>query len=71
MLRTIGVVLLVLGLAGLAVGTVQYTQTKDVVDLGPIQVQANEEQTFTIPPLAAGAAAVAGLILALAGGRKK
>lgn len=35
------------GLAGLAVGTFQYTQRRDVVKVGPIQVQAKEKETVT------------------------
>jgi uncharacterized membrane protein YidH (DUF202 family) len=70
MLRTIGIVLLVVGLAGLAVGTVQYTRTKQVLEVGPIDVEAKEKERFRIPPLAAGAVAVAGLALVLARRRK-
>ncbi len=70
MLRLIGVLLLVAGIAGLAVGTFQYTQKKNVFDAGPIHVQKTEKETFTVPPLAAGAAAAVGLVLVLAGRKK-
>ena len=70
MLRLIGVLLLVAGIAGLAVGTFQYTQKKNVLDAGPIHVQKTDKETFTVPPLAAGAAAAVGLVLVLAGRRK-
>jgi len=71
MLRLIGVVLLLLGIAGLAVGTFQYTKKKDVLDAGPIHVQTKERETVAVPPLAAGGVAALGLVLVLAGGRKK
>jgi hypothetical protein len=71
MLRVIGLVLLVVGLAGLAVGTFQYTRKKDVLSVGPVHVQASEKETLTVPPLAAAGVAALGLVLALAGGRKK
>ena len=70
MLRIVGILLLVAGLAGLAVGTFQYTQKKDVLNVGPIHVQAKEKETVTVPPLAAGAVAALGLVLVLAGRKK-
>ena len=70
MLRLIGVLLLVAGIAGLAVGTFQYTQKKNVLDAGPIHVQKTEKETFTVPPLAAGGGTAVGLVLVLAGRKK-
>ncbi len=70
MLRAIGIVLLVIGIAGLVVGTFQYTQKKDVLDVGPLHVQTTDKKSFTIPPLAAGAVAAVGLVLVLAGRKK-
>ena len=66
MLRLIGIGLLVARIAGLAVGTFQYTQKKDVLDVGPLHVQ----KTFTVPPLAASAVAAVGLVLVLAARKK-
>ncbi len=71
MLRLIGLVLLVAGLAGLAIGTFEYSRMKDVVKVGPIEVQAKDKEKVTIPPLAAGGVAAAGLVLVLAGRRKQ
>jgi hypothetical protein len=64
-------ILLVAGIAGLAVGTFQYTRKRDVVNVGPIHVQTREKETFVVPPLAAGGVAALGLVLVLAGGRKQ
>jgi uncharacterized membrane protein YidH (DUF202 family) len=66
----IGIVLLVIGIAGLAVGTVQYTRTKHVLKVGSIDVQAKDKERFTIPPLAAGGVAAVGLVLIVAGRKK-
>ncbi len=71
MLRIAGVVLLVLGLAGLAVGTFQYTRKKNVLDVGPLHVETKQKESVTVPPLAAGGVAALGLVLTLAGGRRK
>lgn len=71
MLRLVGLVLLVVGVVGLAVGTFQYTRKKEVLNVGPVHVQASERESFTVPPLAAGGVAALGLVLVLAGGRRK
>lgn len=70
MLRLVGVVLLVAGLAGLAVGSFQYTRKRDVLDVGPIHVQTKDRESVTVPPLAAAGVAALGLVLVLAGRKK-
>lgn len=65
-MRILGIVLLVAGLLGLAVGTFQYTQKKDVLSVGPVHVERRDKETVTIAPLAAGAVAAVGLVLVLA-----
>ncbi len=71
MLRVVGVLLLVLGLAGLAVGAVHFKRDKAVIDVGPVQLHAKTRETVTIPPLLAGGVAVLGAVLAVTGGRRK
>jgi hypothetical protein len=71
MLRVVGVVLVVLGLAGLAVGAFHVKRNKTVLDVGPVQLHARTSETITIPPLLAGGVAVVGAVLAVAGGRRK
>ena len=66
MSRTIGWVLLVLGLIGLAWGGIGYTKKHDV-DLGPVDLTVNEHKTVPIPPIAGAAAVLAGLALVVAG----
>ena len=71
MLRIVGIVLLVAGLAGLAVGTFQYTRNKKVLDAGPIHIERKATETATIPPLAAGGVAALGLVLTLVASRRR
>ena len=71
MLRTVGLVLLALGLVGLAVGTFQYTRQKKVLDAGPIHIERKATETVTVPPLAAGGVAALGLVLTVVGLRRK
>jgi len=69
-MRIVGVILIVLGIIGFAVGGITYTSQRTVVDIGPIEVQAEERERFPIAPLAAGAALVAGLVLVVVGSRR-
>lgn len=71
MVRVIGLLLLVLGLAGLAVGAFHFRRERTVLDVGPVQLHARTRETVTIPPLLAGGVAVVGAVLAVAGGRRK
>jgi hypothetical protein len=70
MKNTIGAILLVLGLIGLAWGGFTYTTREKVVDIGPIH--ATREQTHSLPvPPVAGALALVGGIALLVVGRKE
>ena len=69
-MRLLGVILLVAGLAGLAWPVISYTKTEKVVDLGPIEVTAEREKHVPVPPIVGGLAAVAGLVIIVAGSRK-
>jgi len=58
----IGVLLVVLGIAGLVVQNVQFTDTKKVLDLGPLQVRSEERHNVPIPTIAGVVAVLAGLL---------
>lgn len=65
----VGVVLIVLGIAGLLISRVSWTETKPVARLGPLQLNSQEDHTVWIPTAAGIAAVVAGLGLVFAGRR--
>lgn len=67
----IGIVLIVLGVAALALGGFSYTDREKVLDIGPIEATTEERKTIPIPAVAGGAAVVAGVVLVLAGARSK
>ena len=61
----IGILLIVAGVVGLALRYFTYTETKTVVDVGPIEIESKEEKTVWIPQAASIIAIVAGLGLLL------
>jgi uncharacterized membrane protein len=69
-LAWVGVLLVVLGVAGLAVRGFTYTTEEKVVDLGPIHATADKEHNVYIYPAAGIAAIVIGGALIVFGRRK-
>lgn len=64
-LKIVGIVLVVLGIAGLAYGGLSWTRRDTVIDAGPIQITADKKERLPLPPLAGGLLLVAGVILIL------
>jgi uncharacterized membrane protein YidH (DUF202 family) len=69
-MKIIGIVLVVLGILGLAYGGVTWTTKEKVVDLGPLQVTHDKTQSLPLPPIAGGVCLIAGAVLLVAGGRQ-
>ena len=65
----LGLVLIVLGIGGLLISHVSWTETKPVVRLGPLEVNSQEDHTVWIPTAAGLAAVLAGLGFVFAGKR--
>ena len=65
--RPIGIILIVLGLVGLAWGGFTYTTKEKVVDLGPIHASRDKTHTVPLPPLVGAIALVAGVALVATG----
>jgi hypothetical protein len=65
----LGVVLIVLGIGGLFLSRISWTETKPVVKLGPLQVNSQEDHTVWIPTAAGVVTVLAGLGLVFAGKR--
>jgi len=70
-LTIVGLVLVVLGLAGFLVPRIAYTEEETIIDVGPIQVQAQQRNTIRIPDVASGAAVVAGTVLVIVGAARR
>ena len=69
--RIAGIILIAIGLIGLIWGGISWTDTKTVVDMGPIQATAQERETIPITPIVGGIALVAGIVLLVVPGRRK
>jgi len=63
----IGLMLVVLGAVGLAIPVFTTQETKEVARIGDLTLQNTEDTSHTIPPLLAGGALIAGLVLIGAG----
>jgi len=48
----LGVLLIALGVAGLVIANVTFTEKKVIVDAGPLKVTADQERSFPIPTIA-------------------
>jgi hypothetical protein len=62
----VGILLVILGVIGLAYQGIGYTKKKDIVDVGPIHATADEHKTIPIPPVLGGMALVGGIALLIA-----
>jgi hypothetical protein len=63
----VGVVLVVLGLAGLAVPYFTTQHKENVAKVGGLTLQTTQTDTHSIPPVVSGGVLVLGLVLAGAG----
>ena len=59
----IGLILIVLGVVGFALGGFSFTHKEKVLDVGPIEATAEDKDTVPIPPILAGLAIVGGVVL--------
>ena len=68
-LTIFGVLLIAIGVAGLAIDNISFTERKTIVDAGPLKVTADEQRTIPIPTIAGVIAVVAGAGLLFMGRR--
>jgi hypothetical protein len=69
--RIIGILLIVVGLISLALGGISYTKREKVLDIGPIEATAERHKTIPLPPLLGGLALAGGVVLLIAGSKKR
>lgn len=66
----IGIVLIVLGVAGLVFQGISYTTREKVVDIGGLQVTAETRKTVPIPLIVGGLALAGGIAIVVVASRK-
>jgi hypothetical protein len=66
-----GIVLIFLGIAGFIYKGITYTEKDQIADLGPIEIEAEDEKTIPIPELLSGIAVVGGIVLVAVGSSKR
>jgi len=69
-LALIGLLLIVVGLVGLAYQGITSTSRETVIDLGPLHATADRQKTLPLPPVVGIAAVAGGVVLLIAGMRK-
>ena len=61
--KTLGMILIALGLVGLVWGGFTYTTREKVVDLGPIDISRDKTHSVPLPPIFGAVALIGGIVL--------
>ena len=70
-LRILGIVLIVAGGLALAYGGFSFTKETHKAEIGPLKLSVKEKEQVNVPTWAGLGAVLVGLVLVVAGGRKK
>lgn len=65
-MKTLGIVLIVIGILMFVFPSITFTKEKKVVDVGPLEVNKKEDKTIGWPIYAGGVAVIAGIVLVVA-----
>lgn len=71
MLKTVGIILVVLGILALVIPSIPFTKREKVLDLGPIQATADRQEHVWLPPVAGIVVLVVGAGLLVVGATRK
>ncbi len=61
--KTLGIILIVLGVVGLAWGGFNYKTREKIIDIGPIQATQEKTHSVPVPPIAGALALIGGIFL--------
>lgn len=67
----VGILLIVLGVVGLAMGTISYSNQKNAANIGPVHIYKTEHHTIPIPPVLGAISLLGGIALVIAGSRSR
>jgi uncharacterized membrane protein HdeD (DUF308 family) len=65
-MKSLGVVLIILGVLALAYQGFSYTKREKVIDVGPIEASADKKEHVAIPPIVGAIVLVAGVVMVVA-----
>ncbi|RYD73697.1 MAG: hypothetical protein EOP55_16560 [Sphingobacteriales bacterium] len=68
--KTVGLILIIVGIAMLVWTGFTYTKKEKIVDAGPIQISADKEKSVNWPPYVGGVILVAGVFVFVASKKK-
>lgn len=68
-MKALGIILIVLGVIGIAYGGMSWTYRDKVVDAGPIEITREKTKTVPLPPIAGAILLVAGVVVLVKGGQ--
>ena len=67
----IGLILIVIGIIGFAVGGFSFTHERQDAKIGPLQIEHKQTSTVPIPPILSGIALVGGIALVVVGAKSR
>ena len=70
-MKIVGIILIVIGVIALAYGGISYTRREKVLDIGPLEATTETRETIPLPPILGGLALAGGIVLLIAGSRRK
>ena len=70
-MKLIGILLIVVGLAVLAMGGIDYTKREKVLDIGPIKATTETQKHIPLSPIAGIAALAVGVALVVSNARTR
>jgi len=69
-MKALGIILVVIGIAMILLKGVNFTTKKEVVDLGPVEINKKEKKAVSWPTYAGIAVAVTGVVILVTSARK-
>ncbi len=67
----LGIALIALGVVGLIYGGITYTTSENVVDMGSMHVQVDQQRHIPLSPIAGAAAVAVGVVMIIVGRRRR
>jgi hypothetical protein len=67
----VGIVLIIIGIVGFAIGGFSFTHEKQDAKIGPVAIEHKQTSTVPIPPILSGIALVGGIALVVVGAKSR